>query len=44
MPLDNIDNKMREYVGRILSILSEKSIRVIRVYYGIPSVIKGMDI
>lgn len=44
VPLDNIDNKMREYVGRILSILSEKSIRVIRVYYGIPSVIKGMDI
>ena len=44
VPLDKIDNQMREYVGRILSILSEKSIRVIRVYYGIPSVIKGLDI
>lgn len=44
MPLDRIDNQMREYVGRILSIISEKSTRVIRVYYGIPSVIKGMDI
>ncbi len=44
VPVDNIDNKMREYVGRILSILSEKSVRVIRIYYGIPSVIKGMDI
>lgn len=44
MPVDKIDNKMREYVGRILSILSEKSVRVIRIYYGIPSVIKGMDI
>ncbi|MCX4359672.1 bifunctional adenosylcobinamide kinase/adenosylcobinamide-phosphate guanylyltransferase [Mucispirillum schaedleri] len=44
VPVDKIDNKMREYVGRILSILSEKSVRVIRIYYGIPSVIKGMDI
>ena len=31
-------------VDKILSILSEKSVRVIRIYYGIPSVIKGMDI
>lgn len=44
VPLDKIDNQMREYVGRILSILSEKSIRVIRVYYGLPFVIKGLDI
>lgn len=44
VPLDRIDNQMREYVGRILSIISEKSTRVIRIYYGIPSVIKGMDI
>ena len=44
VPVDKIDNKMREYVGRILFILSEKSVRVIRIYYGIPSVIKGMDI
>lgn len=44
VPLDKIDNKMREYVGRILSVISEKSTRVIRIYYGIPSVIKGMDI
>lgn len=44
VPLDNIDNKMREYTGRILSALSEKSARVIRVYYGIPSVIKGVNI
>lgn len=44
VPVDKIDNQMREYTGRILSILSEKSTRVIRVYYGIPSVIKGHDI
>lgn len=44
VPLDKIDNQMREYVGRILCLLSEKSTRVIRIYYGIPSVIKGMDI
>lgn len=44
VPLDKIDSQMREYVGRILCLLSEKSTRVIRIYYGIPSVIKGMDI
>ena len=44
VPLDEIDSQMREYVGRILCLLSEKSTRVIRIYYGIPSVIKGMDI
>ena len=44
VPLDRIDNQMRESVCRILSIISEKSTRVIRIYYGIPSVIKGMDI
>lgn len=44
VPLDKVDNQMREYVGRILSIISEKCTRVIRVYYGIPSVIKEMDI
>lgn len=44
VPVDKIDNQMREYVGRILCLLSDKSARVIRIYYGIPSVIKGMDI
>ncbi len=44
VPINDIDNKMREYTGRILSILSEKSKRVIRVYYGIPTVIKGLHL
>lgn len=44
VPLDKIDSQMREYVGIILCLLSEKSSRVIRIYYGIPSVIKGLDI
>lgn len=44
VPVNDIDNKVREYTGRILSILSERSKRVIRVYYGIPSVIKGLHL
>ena len=44
VPLDKIDNQMREYVGRILSAISMHCTKVIRVYYGIPSIIKGMDI
>lgn len=44
VPLDNTDNKMREYTGKILSAISSHCKRVIRIYYGIPTVIKGMDL
>ena len=41
VPLNEIDMKMREYTGRILSSISAHCTEVIRVYYGIPSIIKG---
>lgn len=44
VPCDETENKMREWTGKILSSLSRKSVRVIRVYYGIPTVIKGKEL
>ncbi len=41
VPINEIDCKMREYTGKTLALLSNYCSRVIRVYYGIPHIIKG---
>lgn len=41
IPIEDIDCKLREYVGKILIALSESSRKVIRIYYGIPQILKG---
>lgn len=41
IPLDSFERKYRDMVGSIVSAISEKACKVIRIYYGIPSILKG---
>ena len=41
VPLDPFDRAWREAAGRVCCMLAEKSDTVLRVYAGIPAVIKG---
>ena len=40
IPIEKSDRQMREYTGKLLSELSSRCEKVIRIYYGIPSIIK----
>ncbi len=41
IPAEENDRLMREYTGRLLAELSNRCEKVIRLYYGIPVIIKG---
>ena len=41
VPMDRTDREWRERVGRTCCYLAERAERVIRVYCGIPMVLKG---
>lgn len=41
IPLDKFEREYRDTVGKIVSIISEKACKVIRIYYGIPTILKG---
>lgn len=40
VPLDETARQMREYTGRLCTALAERADRVVRVFCGIPTVIK----
>ncbi len=40
IPLDKFERSYRDITGQIVSYISEKADQVIRIYYGIPSVLK----
>ncbi len=44
IPVNQNDRLMREWTGKTLSLTARHCNRVIRVYYGIPSLIKGSGI
>lgn len=41
IPLDRSEREYRDTVGKIVSIIGEKACKVVRIYYGIPSILKG---
>ncbi|MCI8491854.1 MULTISPECIES: bifunctional adenosylcobinamide kinase/adenosylcobinamide-phosphate guanylyltransferase [Anaerotruncus] len=41
VPVDAFERAWREQVGRICCALAEQSLRVVRVYAGLPTVLKG---
>lgn len=43
IPLDDKDRQYREYLGKILCKISMSCSKVIRVYYGIPQVLKDIE-
>lgn len=43
IPIDDVDRQYREYLGKILCKISMACSKVIRVYYGIPQVLKDVE-
>lgn len=41
IPLDRFEREYRDIVGSIVSAISQKAGKVIRIYYGIPTTLKG---
>lgn len=43
IPLEDVDRQYREYLGKILCKISMSCSKVIRVYYGLPQVLKDTE-